>query len=109
MADARARIDVVVAEAGSDQLLDEVSFLVAAAGRGDSTNRVPSVLGLDPLQLAGGVRDGFLPRHFAPRITDLRADHGLQNTIRMGGIADREAALDTRVTVVRMAILVRDH
>src|SRR6185369_3133560 len=109
MADARARIDVVIAEAGSHQLLYQVGFLVAAAGRGDAADRIASVLGLNPFQLAGGVGDGFLPRYFAPRIADLCADHRLQNTVRVRGVADGEAALDTRVTMVRMPILVRDH
>ena len=38
MADAGAGIDVVVAEAGADQLLDEVGFLVGAARGGDAAD-----------------------------------------------------------------------
>ena len=49
VADTRAGIDVVVAEAGANQLLDEIGFLVAAAGRGDATDRVAAVLRLDSL------------------------------------------------------------
>src|SRR3982075_3881394 len=109
MADARAGIDVVVAEAGSNQLLDQVGFLVAATGRGDATDRVPSILGLDPLQLAGRVVDGFLPRHFAPRVADLRANHRLQDAVRVSGIADGEPAFHAGVAVVRMTVLVGDH
>jgi len=109
MTDARAGINVVVAEAGTNQLLDEIGFFVAATGRGDSTDGVASVLRLDSPQLPGGVLDGFVPGHFAPRITDLRADHRLQNAIRVSGIADGEPALHAGVAVVGMSVLVWDH
>ena len=47
VADARAGIDIVVAEAGADQLLDEIGLLVGAARRGDAADGVAAVLRLD--------------------------------------------------------------
>src|ERR1700730_12944587 len=105
MANTRAGVHVVVAKAGPDELLDQVGFLVAATGRGDSTDRVPPVLGLDPLQLTCPVVDGLLPRDFAPRVADLRAKHRLQHAMRMSGIADREPAFHAGVAMVRMTVL----
>ena len=66
MADARAGIDVVVAEAGADQLLDEEGLLVGAARRGDAADRALAVLRLDALELGGGVGDRLVPAHLAP-------------------------------------------
>src|SRR5690606_36969180 len=43
VADTGAGVDIVVAEAGADQLLDEVGFLVRAARRGDPADGVPAV------------------------------------------------------------------
>src|SRR5580692_9908322 len=55
---ARAGVDVVVAEAGTDQLLHEVGLLVRAARGGDAADRVAAVFRLDALQLARGIGDG---------------------------------------------------
>ena len=52
MADARAGVDIVVAEAGAHQLLDQEHFLVGAARRGDRAERVAAVFRLDALELA---------------------------------------------------------
>ena len=109
MADARAGVDVVVAETGAHELLHEIGFLVGAARRGDAADRVAAVLGLDALELRRGVGDRLVPRHFAPRIGDLRADHRLDDAVRMRRIADREAALDAGMAVIGVAVLVRHH
>ena len=60
MADAGAGVDIVVAEAGADQLLDEIGLLVGAARRGDAADRVLAVLVLDAAELAW--RRGRWPR-----------------------------------------------
>ena len=61
VADAGAGVDVVVAEAGADQLLDEEGLLVGAARRGDAANRVLAVLDLDASELRGGMLDRLVP------------------------------------------------
>ncbi len=109
MAHPRAGVDVVVAEAGTHEFLDQVGFLVRAAGGGDAADGVASILGLDSLQLACRVADRLFPRHLAPRVGDLGADHRLDDAIRMRRIADRKAALHAGVTVIGMTILVRHH
>ena len=105
MADARAGVDVVVAERGADHFLHEVGFFVRAARRGDSADRIASVLGLDALEFAGGVVDGFFPTDFAPRIGEFGADHGLEDAIFVRGVAPREAALHAGVAVIGLAVL----
>ena len=61
VADAGAGIDIVVAEGGAHQLLDEEDLLVGAARRGDGADRFTAVLGLDALELAGRVVDRLFP------------------------------------------------
>ena len=73
MADARAGVDVVVAEAGAHQLLDEVHLLVGAARGGDGADRVAAVLRLDALEFARRVADRLVPRDLAPRDRSIAA------------------------------------
>ena len=61
VADARAGVDIVVAEAGADQLLHQIGFFVGAARRGDAADGVAAVFGLDALELGGGVRERLVP------------------------------------------------
>ena len=68
MADARAGVDVVVAEAGAHELLHEVGFLVRAARGGDAADGVAAVLGLDALEF--GWRRRRSPPPSSPRATD---------------------------------------
>ena len=49
MADARAGIDVVVAERGADHLLDEPNFFIRAARRRDPADRIGSIAFLNRL------------------------------------------------------------
>ena len=109
VADAGAGVDIVVAEAGAHQLLDEIDLLIGAARRGDGADRLPAILGLDALELAGGVVDRLLPRDLAPGIGDLLADHRLGHAVLVGRIAPGKAALDTGVAFVRLAVLVGHH
>ncbi len=109
MADAGAGVDVVVAEDVAHQLLDEIGFFIRAARRGDAAQRGPSILLLDALELGGGMGERLVPAHLAPRIGDVRADHGLQDAVLVLGIAPGEASLDAGMAVVRLAVLVRHH
>ena len=68
VADPGAGVDVVVAEAGADQLLDQEGLLVGAARGGDAADRVAAVLRLDALELA--TPRGRSPRPSSPRARD---------------------------------------
>ena len=67
MADARAGIDIVVAEAGADQLLHQEGLFVGAARRGDAADRRLAVCRLDALELGGGVARSPRPRTLRAR------------------------------------------
>ena len=106
MADARAGVDIVVAKGSADQLLHQIAFFVGAAAGDDAADRVLAVFALDALDLAGSVIDRHLPAHLLPRIVDALADHRCGDAVLVGGVAESEAALDARVPVVGVAILV---
>src|SRR5438874_1623478 len=109
MADPGAGVDVVVAEAGADQLLHQIGFLVGAAGRGNAADRIAAVFGLDPLEFGSRMGERFVPRYFAPWIRDLVADHRFEDALLVGGVAPGEAALDAGMAAVGLAVLVGYH
>ena len=109
MADPRAGIDIVVAEAGADQLLDEEGLLVGAARRGDAADRALAIFGLDAAELGRGMRDRLVPAHLAPGLVDRGADHRLEDALLVGGIAPGEAALDAAMAAIGLAVLPRHH
>jgi hypothetical protein len=110
MADAGAGVDVVVAEAGADQLLDEEGLLVGAARRGDAADRLRPCFAWMRRNSGGGEgADRLVPGHLAPRIGDLVADHRVQDAVLVGGIAPGEAALDAGMAAVGLAVLPRHH
>src|SRR5229473_1569681 len=109
MADPRAGIDVVVAEAAADQLLHQEGLFVSAARRGDAADRPASILLLDALEPRCGAADRFLPGHFAPGIGDALADHRLEDALAVGGVTPGEAALDAGMSAVRLAVLIGHH
>ena len=109
MADARASIDIVVAEAAADQLLDEIGLFIGAARGGDAADGARAMRRLNALELGGRVADRLLPGHFAPGLADLGADHRLQNAVAVGGVAPGEAALDAGMAVIGLAVLVGNH
>ena len=78
MANARAGVDVVVAEPGANHLLNQEHFLVGAARGTDRADRVASVLPLDAPEFVRRIGDRVVPGDFAPRILDPLADHGLR-------------------------------
>jgi hypothetical protein len=53
--------------------------------------------------------DRLLPRHLAPRIGDLLADHRVEDALLVGRIAPGEAALDAGVAAIGLAVLPRNH
>ncbi len=109
VADARASVDVVVAERGAHELLDEIGLFVRAARRRDAADGVLTVLRLNALDLVRRERECLVPRYFAPLLVDRLADHRLLDPVLVGRVAEREPAFHARVAVVRVAVLVRDH
>ena len=109
VADARAGIDVVVAECGAHQLLHRPHFLVGAARGGDAADGGAPVPGLHGLEALGGVVDGLVPADRAPRVRGGFAHHGFDDAVAVVGVAPSEAALDAGMAVVRLAVLVRHH
>jgi hypothetical protein len=109
MADAGAGIDVVVAESRAHQLLHQVVLFVGAAAGDDGADRVAAVLLLDAAELARGVGQRLLPRHFAPGVACLGADHRTRDAVRVRRIAPGEAALDAGVALVGAALPGRHH
>src|SRR6185369_5895490 len=51
----------------------------------------------------------LVPRHLAPGIGDVFADHRLENAFLVGGVAPGEAALDAGMAAIGLAILVGNH
>ena len=93
VADARAGVDVVVAERGAHELLHEERLLVRAARGRDAADRVAAVLRLDAPELARRVADRLVPADLLPRIVDRRADHRRRDAVGMRRIPEREPAL----------------
>src|SRR5262249_10085125 len=89
--------------------LDQVGLLVGAPRRGDRADRAAAVLALDPLDLRRRVLDRLVPADLAPRVVDRRADHRLLDPVGVSRVAPREPALDARVAVVGLAVLVGHH
>ena len=109
MTNARAGVDVVVAERGAHQFLHEKSFLVGASrGRNRADGAAP-VLFLDALEFRRGVFDRVVPRNLAPRLVDRFANHRARDAIRMRRVAPREAALDARVPVIGVPVGIGNH
>ena len=109
MADARARVDIIIAEAAADELLHEKGLLAGAARGGDAADRESAVFRLNALELGSGVGDRLLPGHFAPGVGDLLADHRAGDAVAMQRIAIGEAALDAAMAVIGLAVLPGDH
>src|SRR3974390_380632 len=109
MADARAGVDIVVAEARAHQLLNEEHFLVGAARGGDRADGIAPVHGLDAFAFVGGMLNRLVPRDLPPRILDAFADHWLCYAVPVGSVTISEPALDARMPLVGLAGLVRNQ
>ena len=109
MADAGAGVDIVVAEAGADHLLDEIDLLIGAARGGDAADRAAAVFRLDVLDLPGRKADRLVPGDLAPGLSVVIADHRIEDTILMIRITDGKAALDAGMAAIGLAVLVGDH
>ena len=110
VADAGAGIDIVVAEAGADQLLDEEGLLVGAARRGDAADRrachtSPGCGGTRTR--CGAIASSQLTSRQGS--VDRVADHRLEDAVLVGGIAPGEAALDAAMAAIGLAVLPRHH
>jgi hypothetical protein len=109
VADARAGVDVVVAEAGAHQLLHQEGFFVGAARRGDAADRVAAVFRLDALELGGGVAIASSQLTSRQGSVIFSRIIGLSDAVLVRGVAPGEAALDAGMAVVGLAVLVRHH
>ena len=107
VAEPRAMVDIVGAEAGAHQLLEEIGLLVRAFGRAEAGEPLGSVAVADFLQSGSGAVERFVPGRFAemrprvrrvdPLVRNLRhaipADHRLQQTFRVVHVVEAETAL----------------
>ena len=109
MADARAGIDIIVAEPGADEFLDEEGFLISAAARGDPAKRMPAVFCFDPAQFGRGMGERLFPADFAPRLVDRCPDHRFGNAFLMRRITPGKAPLNATVPAIGLAVLVGHH
>ena len=107
--DARAGVDVVIAEARANELLNEITFLVGAARRGDAADGAATVFCLDFLEASGGEGNRLVPRYDAPGLRDFLADHWIEHTVAMVGVAIGEAALDAAMAMIGLAVLPGNH
>src|SRR5438552_2079108 len=118
MAKARAMVDVVRAEAGAHQLLEEVGFLVRALGAAEAGERIRAVAVADLLQAVRREIERFFPARLAEDIAPARgidgefrglhgaglADEGLREALRMLHVVEAEASLHAQALVVRRAV-----
>ena len=117
MAEPGAVIDVVVAEALADQLLEEIGLLVGAFGRAEAGDRLPAVSLCQRGEAAGGDVERLVPaclaemRQRVGRIDVqplgrriLAADQRPGQPVRVVDIVEAEAALDAKPALVRRAV-----
>ena len=109
VANARASVDIVVAESDANHLLNQEHFLVGAARGADRADRVAPVFRLDAPEFIRRIGDRLVPGDFAPRVLDPLADHRLEDAVLMGRVAVGEPALDAGMPFVGLARLIGDH
>jgi len=122
MAKARAMVDVVLAEAGAHQLLEQVGLFVRALGRAEAGERV-LVLLADLPQPLGRLVEGDVPRHLLEYLAPVGGIDGEHRGLREAGLADQRlgqalrmrrivetiAALDAQAVMVRRTVLAVDE
>ena len=67
------------------------------------------MFGLDTFELRGRMVERFVPADLLPRIGDLGADHGLGDTVLVGGVAPSKTTFHARVAFIGLAIFPRHH
>ncbi len=96
MAQPRAVVDVVAAEAGAHELLEQVGLLVAALGRAEAGQRLLAVRVADLRELAAGEFERFFPARFAEHVHHaVRVHHEVAASsarLRAGSAASSGAA-----------------
>ncbi len=122
VAQPRAVVDVVGAEAGADQLLEQIGLFVRALGRAEAGQRARPVAVADFLQAGGGALHRLFPGRFAemrPRVCRIDqivggfadavlAHHRLRQALRIADVVEAEAALDAEPVLVGRAVAA-DH
>ena len=115
-------IDVVGAEAGAHQLLEQIGLFVRALGRAEAGQRIGAVAVADFLEAGGGAVERLFPGRLAemrPRIRRIDelvrhlrhavlADHRLQQALRIVHVVEAEAALHAKPVLVGRAVLAFD-
>src|SRR6266849_826877 len=106
MTEPRAVIDIVGAEAGAHQLLEQISLLVRAFGRAETRERAGAVLVANMLQSRGSTLQRLLPRS-GPKVRPgiaridgivdvlrhaVPADHRLGEPLRIVDVVEPEPA-----------------
>ena len=113
-----AMIDIVRAEAGAHQLLEQVGLLVGALGRAEAGERVRSLVVADAAQAARGALQCLLPARFPEifervrRVHDdvgrfrriVAPDQRSGQPLRAVGVVEAEAALDAQPLFVGRAV-----
>ena len=96
VAQPRAVVDVVGAEARADQLLEEVRLLVGALRRAEAGDRLRAVLGVDPLQAPRDEVERLLPARLAEVRHDLAVvDQAARLAAAPGGRASPRTSADS--------------
>ena len=118
----RAVIDVVGAEPGAHQLLEQIGLFVRPLGRAEPGQTLAAMFVADAPQTGGGAVERLLPRRGAEmrvrvgridRDVMLRdavlADQGLGQPVRMMDVIEAETALDAEPVVVGRPVLAFDR
>ena len=95
MAEPRAMIDIVGAEAGAHQLLEQIGLLVRALGRAEAGEPLRAVAVADFLQAGGGAVERLVPGRLAemrPRVRPGRSARAAPSARRPGGSSASAAA-----------------
>src|SRR5579885_3901570 len=114
MTEPRAVIDIVGAEPGAHQLLEQISLFIRAFGRTEAGERLRTVAITDPFEARRGSVERLFPRRLAEMgpgiggvdllVGNLRhavlADHRLQQTLGIAHIVEAEATLDAEPVLV---------
>ena len=122
VAEPRAVIDIVGAEAGAHQLLEQIGLFVRALGRAEAGKRARAVAVADFLQARRGALHRLVPGGFAEmrerigRIDQIvggladavLAHQRLHQALRIADIVETEAALDAQPLLVGRAVAADD-